>query len=988
VPSKYPADSFTFMSDWQDIVQLWSGSKLGERQGYQQHFLNICSVLGEKSPAACDQTGETFTFEKHVSKTLGGKGFADVWKKNFFAWEYKRQHKNLSVAYRQLIDYRDDLENAPLLVVSDFERFEVHTCWNFTKPRKFEFHLSDLLRHEPTLTCPIPPQDVLRAVFQDPEQLRPEHVSAKVTEAAALRFSQLAEQLELEGPHRLTGEGKTEVAHFFMRLLFCLFADSVKLLPDHLFRKLVEENRTNPNRFVKKLRGLFQAMAKPDGTFGPYDISWFNGGLFDDRDVVLDLTRADLDILYEVSRLDWSAIEPAIFGTLFERSLDSAKRKLIGAHYTSSADIRLLIEPVMMKPLRERWMQVLAGLQMLDEKLKDAPLVAYRKIRGQMEQRLVDWIHELSSVRVLDPACGSGNFLYVALRELLDLWLAAARYAAERDLKTILPKTVGPHQLYGIESDFYAHQLASIVVWIGYLQWRHESGQGFDDHPVLKKLENIEHANAILRYDGEGRPYEPTWPPAEYIVGNPPFLGGNRIRKELGDAHIDSLFNVYHKRVEPLSDLVCYWFEKARCQIELGNCKRAGLLATQGIRGGANREVLRKIKQSGDIFYAFSDRKWPLDGAVVRISMIAFDNGTEQAKLLNERQVESIHSNLSAGTDTTSATAMAENSGICFMGISPKGKFDISSDTARKMLMVKKNVNGRPNSDVVRPVMSGIDIVGARRGLWTIDFGTDMTESAAAKYEMPFEYVRKHVYQFRRKNNRESYKTKWWLFGEPRPAMRRALNGIQKYIATPATAKHRIFVWVKNDVLCNQGTLVFARADDYFFGVLHSSIHELWARAQGTQLREVESGFRYTPDSTFDTFPFPWPPGTEPSESESPLVRAIADAVRELVRLRDAWLNPAGTSPEEPQKLTLTKLYNVSPTWLKNAHKTLDRAVLSAYGLEHPLTHSEILEFLLELNRERVAGRVRAQSPKLPRKKAPGVERLLRQNPSVRIVSR
>jgi hypothetical protein len=188
------------MSGWQELVRKWSGSKLNERQGSQEHFLDICKVLGEKSPAAHDQTGEAFTFEKRVSKALGGTGYADVWKRNFFAWEYKGPHKDLTLAYRQLLEYRDDLENPPLLVVADFERFQVHTCWNATKPRKFEFHLSDLLRHEPTLTCPIPPQDVLRAVFQDPEQLRPEHVSAKVTEAAALRFSQLAERLELEGP--------------------------------------------------------------------------------------------------------------------------------------------------------------------------------------------------------------------------------------------------------------------------------------------------------------------------------------------------------------------------------------------------------------------------------------------------------------------------------------------------------------------------------------------------------------------------------------------------------------------------------------------------------------------------------------------------------------------------------------------------------------------------------------------------------------------
>ena len=182
------------------------------------------------------------------------------------------------------------------------------------------------------------------------------------------------------------------------------------------------------------------------------------------------------------------------------------------------------------------------------------------------------------------------------------------------------------------------------------------------------------------------------------------------------------------------------------------------------------------------------------------------------------------------------------------------------------MLRAPVNVNGRPNADVVKPVLSGIDLTGSPRHVWTIDFGTDISEVQAAKYELPFEYVKYHVFPIRAENNRASYKSKWWLFGEPRPAMRKALSSKIRFAATPATAKHRIFAWVNSGTLCNQGAFVFARDDDYFFGVLHSQVHELWARAQGTQLREVESGFRYTPNSTFDTFPFPWPPGTEPTE--------------------------------------------------------------------------------------------------------------------------
>jgi type II restriction/modification system DNA methylase subunit YeeA len=226
-----------------------------------------------------------------------------------------------------------------------------------------------------------------------------------------------------------------------------------------------------------------------------------------------------------------------------------------------------------------------------------------------------------------------------------------------------------------------------------------------------------------------------------------------------------------------------------------------------------------------------------------------------------------------------------------------------------------------------------------------------MSEEAAAKYELPFEYVRHHVFPKRQETQRQEYRVQWWLYGRSRPLMRRALKGLKRYIATPATSKHRIFVWVKPEVLCNQGTLVFARDDNYFFGVLHSRAHEVWARAQGTQLREVESGFRYTPTSTFETFPFPWPPGKEPQDS--PLVEAIAEAARELVRQRDNWLNPPNAAPEELAKLTLTNLYNKRPQWLQNAHRKLDEAVFAAYGWPFTLPDEELLRRLLALNQAR-----------------------------------
>ena len=282
------------------------------------------------------------------------------------------------------------------------------------------------------------------------------------------------------------------------------------------------------------------------------------------------------------------------------------------------------------------------------------------------------------------------------------------------------------------------------------------------------------------------------------------------------------------------------------------------------------------------------------------------------------------------------------------MGPSPKAPFDVDQTTAVAMLCAGDNVNGRPNSDVVRPVASAVDLVGRPRGLWTIDFGTQLIETAS-QYEVPFEYVREHILPVRA-NRRDDYRGQWWQYARPRPEMRKALEGRGRYIATPGVSKHRIFVWVDSTVLSNQGTLVFARDDDYFLGVLQSMIHELWARGTGTQLRDAKSGFRYTPTTTFETFPFPWPPGQEPGEEEDPRVAAIAEATRELVAQRDRWLNPGSLPASKLKQRTLTNLYNQRPTWLQLAHERLDRAVLDAYGWPHNLDDEELLARLLALN--------------------------------------
>ena len=936
------------------FVTKWKANERPEESASKAQFLDICSLVEHPQPSEADPTGDFFTFEKRVDKVAGGKGFADVWLRDHFAWEYKSEGKDLNAAYQQLLQYRESLGNPPLLVVCDLNRFQVHTNFDRTQKRIYSFNLDELQKNVVTVTCPIPPLEVLRALFFDCDSLRPERTAARLTEDAARLFSRLAESIELDGADPRRGMDRHRVAHFLMKLLFCLFADSIGLLPDHLFRTMVELDRQKPGVFERKLRALFRTMATSGSVFGPYNIHWFNGGLFvegEPDEGVLALNNADMGILYDAAQLDWATIEPAIFGTLFERSLNAIKRSQIGAHYTSTADILLVIEPVVIAPLRAEWQAIRTEIEGISAQTENVKGSAYNQLRQKMQIQLHGWLERLASIRVLDPACGSGNFLYLALRKLLDLWIEAYIFAAEHGLAVFQARVLSPTQMFGIEIDFYAHELASMVVWIGYLQWLKEHGMGWPDEPILRKLDNIREGDAILSIGPDGTASEPVWPEADFIISNPPFLGGKLLRRNLGDDYVDNLLKLYHERVPAEADLVTYWFENARAMIDGKLAKAAGLVATQGIRGGASRVVLERIAESGSIFMAWSDRDWVNEGAAVHISLIGFDDGRRLDRTLNGHVVDVINADLTNGTDTTRAELLAENAGLCLMGTTKVGAFDIDPDIARKMLAAPLNPNGRPNSDVVRPWVNGLDITRRPRGMYIIDFGVDMSEEDAALYEMPFEYIRQNVRKYRA-NALSGDRTgvAWWRHQRSRPELRMALKKINRYIITTRVSKHRLFAWLGTETLPDSATFAIARDDDYFFGVLHSRAHEVWALHMGTQLEDRP---RYTPTSTFETFPFPWPPGKE--SPDAPLVKAIAEAARELVRQRDNWLNPPDAAPEALAKLTLTNLYNKRPTWLENAHRKLDEAVFAAYGWPAALTDAELLERLLDLNRERAA---------------------------------
>ena len=933
-----------------EFVKIWAASTQGEKATAQEHFIDLCRLLNEQTPNEADPSGDFYAFEKGAKKP-DGDGFADVWLKGHFAWEYKGKHKDLGIAYKQVQTYREALGNPPLLVVSDIERFEVHTNWTNTETWIYRFRNGDIALDEPVevATYGGPASDapkltalqVLKALFEEPERLKPLRTTEQITQEAAKLFGRITDDL------RKWKVEDMRIARFVTRVMFCMFATDVGLLPRETFSEVINVNKDDPAAFRENLSALFEVMRK-GGKFLMHPVPYFNGRLFEDSDVPSEIHGEHIRVLEDLNSVNWADVEPVIFGTLFERVIDPAQRRQIGAHYTSRADIELIVEPVLMVPLRREWEQIKAAVQDLSDSAASRrlkPETLHSRIAGALQT----FQDRLATIRVLDPACGSGNFLYVSLALLKALEKEVIAFAASYDVP--LSPCVHPRQLMGIETSEYARELASIVIWIGYLQWKHRNVIPFaDETPILQPLDQIELRDAIVDLSDPNRPRIPEWPQADVIVGNPPFLGGGFLRSRLGNDYVEALFRLYGDNLPNFSDLCCYWFEQARGMIADGRARRAGLLATQGIRGGANRRVLERIKETGDIFLAYSDRPWILDGAAVHVSIVGFDDGSELTRMLDDQKVARINPNLTVGVDLTKAQRLKENLDIGFKGPSPNAPFDIPADLARRMLSAPVNPNGRPNSDVVRPVANAIDLVQRPRGLWTIDFPPGTTEKQAAMYEAPFEHVKRVVKPIREGNRRKAYAERWWVYGEPRIGMRRLLQPKSRFIATPRVSKYRLFVWVSREVLCNDATIVFARDDDYFFGVLHSRVHEVWARATGTQLREAESGFRYTPTTCFETFPFP-----QPSPEQQ---GAIAEAAEELNRLREAWLNPPEDSiaPSELKKRTLTNLYNQRPTWLANAHRALDEAVFAAYGWPEPpdkLSDSEIVSRLLRLNLER-----------------------------------
>ena len=665
----------------QDFITKWGPGgpafDLNEEQGAQSHFIDLCDLLGVPKPGSEDG----YLFEKQTLVLGDTRGYADVFKRGAFAWENKAPGKNLDSALKQLLNYSSALSNPPILVVCDRLQIRVQTQFTGHPTEKFTVLLAELAQPDKLAQ--------LRRIWLDPESFRPKITSRDITEKAAKSFATLADSLRKRGPQLAQDPAgfqahADDVAHFLTQCLFCFFAEDVGLLPGRMFDGLVNNRQRTPDKLTEGMSNLFNVM-RDGGMYGNDDIPWFNGGLFKTVKVP-PLTILDVTELRNAAALNWSAIDVSIFGTLFERGLDPAKRSQLGAHYTDPATIMRIIEPVLQRPLLQIWellAQDLIGLMAKSKRKYDAN---YKLAQA----KFVDWLDQLKNYRVLDPACGSGNFLFLGLKALKDIehqsHLAAAAMGLDREADLV----TGPHNMLGIELNEYAAELARVTVWIGELQWRLAHGYEFKKNPVLEPLDNIECRDALLSFLplplGEGRgegsplpnaatqnearagqtpaahtlrflkspqmsappaplasvsggsklgsdpsslptsvraePVEASWPRASIVIGNPPFLGAKKHFSELGVDYTKALRKVYESRVPGLGDLVTYWFEKVRGSIRTQGLAYAGLVATNSIRDGASQRVLDALYGDATFTDIHPDCEWVNDGAAVRVALV------------------------------------------------------------------------------------------------------------------------------------------------------------------------------------------------------------------------------------------------------------------------------------------------------------------------------------------------------------------------------
>ncbi|MFZ2066781.1 MAG: DNA methyltransferase, partial [Xanthobacteraceae bacterium] len=718
----------------------------------------------------------------------------------------------------------------------------------------------------------------------------------------------------------------------------------------------------------------------------------FNGNLFAEAKV-LPLGREEIGELYEAAQKDWHEVEPAIFGTLLEQALDDAERHRLGAHYTPRAYVERLVIATIIEPLREDWRNVQAA--------------AETKRAAEDKDGAADEVkafHDnLCATRVLDPACGTGNFLYVSM-ELMkrlegEVLEALSDLSDQTRFRGYELRNVDPHQFLGMEINPRAAAIAELVLWIGYLQWHFRTRGGIPPEPILRKFKNIEVKNAVLTWEGypvprviDGKetypnPRQPGWPTAEFIVGNPPFTMGGDFRREFGDARAEALWAA-HDHINESADIVMYWWDRAAeiLASKGTSLNRFGFVTTKSITQEYCRRVVAKRldrKHPISIAMAIPNHPWTKatpDAAQVRIAMtvavvgehegtlntVVHESGlnSDEPKIEFETRRGKINSDLSIGVDVTTARKLLANEGICHDGVKLHGRGFIVTQNEAEHLGFGRRSELRK---YIRPYRNGRDLAQISRGKLVIDlFGVDISQ---LRSEFPEIYQhllgtvkaeREKVFAKSGSKDSESYARLWWLFGKPRQELRPALSKQRRYIATVDTARHRVFQFLQSEIVCDDKVVIIASDDGYTLGILQSHIHLAWALRAGGWLG-VGNDPVYVKTKVFDPFPFPF--------SGELLKAQIAGVAEELDAFRKQ-------RQKEHPELTLTQMYNVLEKIradaaldeddeaikekgliliLKELHDKLDRLVFEAYGWPQTLSDEEILEKLVALNHERAA---------------------------------
>jgi hypothetical protein len=822
-----------------------------------------------------------------------------------------------------------------------------------------------------------------------------------------------------------------EVANFLMRCIFTMFAEDVELLKGEVFTKALRDRWIpNPKLFKPEIEQLWQTM-NTGGTFGFERVLRFNGSFFEEA-TAFDLPKEQLEVLYAAAAKDWSQVEPAIFGTLLERALEKKERSRLGAHYTPRSYVERLVRPVVMEPLRQQWDEIELELKrLLETAAGKEPTAAQRK---QATQEIQDFLTQLREVKILDPACGTGNFLYVTLDLLKGLEQEAiARLVDVAGEVQLGLEQINPAQFLGIEINPRAAAIAELVIWIGYLQWYFKRyGNAAPPEPVLQAFGNIECRDAVLAYDGmepdldaktgEVRsrwggkmmkhpvtgedvpdpldrviiykylnPRAAEWPTADYIVSNPPFIGNSRMRDALGDGYAQALRKAYTELPETI-DFVMYWWHKSAKLVGESNVKRFGLITTNSIRQIRLRKVIdfhTTQRKQIRIFFAVPDHPWMDNEASVRIAMTAgeindikqstnlanhitvlsentTDNDIPEAQAeklsLNLKVVSIIFSDLSVGVDTTKAVSLRSNmlGDISGQGIKLAGQgFVIDLDTLEKIGCSRHHI---PN--VIKRYRTGNDLTSVAKDRYVIDFHELSEQDISQKYAALNQYVYDNVFPIRQASKNQKLKDLWWLHERSRPGFRKAIKDIEKYIATPRTAKHRFFTFLPVDVLSESEIVTIALNDAYYLGILSSSVHVIWSLQSGGTL---ENRPRYNNSVCFNPFPFP---DSTPEQKQK--IRELGD------RLDTHRKQVQAAHPD----ITITGMYNLleklragTPfseldraynnralvSTLNQIHAELDTAVFEAYcwqdlsGKPAAEITETILERLVALNAERAA---------------------------------